>query len=147
MQKLFIAGNVGKDATLRRTQSGDAVLGFSVAVDNGKDQQGNRRESTWYDCSIWGKRAESLERHITKGLKLSLIGRPTARQNDGKVYLGMSVDDLTFMGGGNQGNQQGGYGGVQQQGGGYGGGGQPSNSGGGYDIDGDSIPFAACVLI
>lgn len=138
MQKLFIAGNVGKDATLRRTQSGDAILGFSVAVDNGKDKQGNRRDSTWYDCSIWGKRAESLERHITKGLKLSLIGRPTARHHDGKVYLGMSVDDLTFMGGGqSQGNQDSGYGG----------GGQPSNSGGGFDLDDDDIPFAACVLI
>ncbi len=129
MQKLFIAGNVGKDAVLRRTQSGDAILGFSVAVDNGKDKQGNRRDSTWYDCSIWGKRAESLERHITKGLKLSLIGRPTARYHDGKVYLGMSVDDLTFMGGGNQ--DSGGYGG---QSGGYQ---APASN----NIDDDEIPW------
>lgn len=137
MQKLFIAGNVGKDAVLRRTQSGDAVLGFSVAVDNGKDKQGNRRDSTWYDCSIWGKRAESLERHITKGLKLSLIGRPTVHQHEGKVYLGMSVDDLTFMGGGQ--SQGGGY--DSGSGGGYGSGGQPSSSGGGFDLDGDDVPF------
>ena len=133
MQKLFIAGNVGKYATLRRTQSGDPILSFSVAVDNGKDKQGNRRDSTWYDCAIFGKRAESLERHITKGLKLSLVGRPTARHHEGKVYLGMSVDDLTFQGGGNDSGTQGGYGG--QSGGGY----QapaPSNN-----IDDDEIPW------
>lgn len=99
MQRLIIAGNVGKDAELRRTQSGDAVLGFSLAVDNGKDKNGTRRESTWYDCSIWGKRGESIATHIHKGDKLTLIGRPTARAHDGKAYLGIVVDDLTFQGG------------------------------------------------
>ncbi len=99
MQILTIAGTVGKDAELRRTQNGDAVLGFSVAVDNGKDKNGNKRDATWFDCSIWGKRAESLERHITKGTRLTLTGRPTGREYQGKVYLGMSVNDLTFQGG------------------------------------------------
>lgn len=130
MQSLTIAGNVGKDAVLRRTQGGDAVLGFSLAVDTGKDRDGNKRPSVWYDCSIWGKRAESLERHISKGTKLVLRGRPTAREHDGKAYLGISVDDLTFMGGGNQdgGNQGGGY---DQAPSGYGAGG----------IDDSEIPF------
>jgi single-strand DNA-binding protein len=106
MQQLTIAGNVGKDAELRRTGNGDAVLGFSVAVDNGKDKNGNKRDSTWFDCSIWGKRAESLERYITKGTKVVLTGRPTAREHNGKAYLGISVNDLTFMGGNSQGEQR-----------------------------------------
>ena len=100
MEKLIIAGTVGKDAVLRNTQSGDSVLGFSLVVDQGKDKNGNKRDGKWFDCSIWGKRASALERHITKGSKLILIGRPTAREHNGKVYMGISVDDLTFMGGG-----------------------------------------------
>lgn len=135
MQSLTIAGNVGKDAILRRTQGGDAVLGFSLVVDNGKDRGGNRRDSTWYDCSIWGKRAESLERHITKGLKLVLRGRPTAREHEGKVYMGISVDDLTFMGGGGERQQGGGYD-QSPQDSGFGSGGRP-----GVDDLGDEIPF------
>ena len=94
MQRLFIAGNVGKDAELRHTQGGDAVLGFPIAVDNGKD-----KPATWYDATIWGKRASSLETHIKKGTKLALVGRPTVRVHNDKAYLGISVDDLTFMGG------------------------------------------------
>jgi single-stranded DNA-binding protein len=43
---LTIAGNIGKDAEVRRTQSGDPVAGFSVAVDNGKDTDGQRFAST-----------------------------------------------------------------------------------------------------
>ena len=99
MQSLTIAGNVGKDATHRTTQNGDSVLSFSLAVDNGKDKDGNRRDATWFDCSIWGKRADSLRNHIVKGTRLVLSGRPTARAHDGKAYLGISVNELTFMGG------------------------------------------------
>ena len=104
MQILIISGNVGKDAVLRNTPGGDSVLNFSLAVDNGKDSNGNKRDATWYDCSLWGKRANSLQNHITKGCKLSLSGRPTARAHEGKVYLGISVNELTFMGGGEKHN-------------------------------------------
>lgn len=100
MQVLSIAGNVGKDAVLRYTQGKDAVLGFSLAVDNGKDKAGQKREATWYDCSIWGERAKALESHIKKGSRLALSGRPTVRVHEGKAYLGLSVDQLSFMGGG-----------------------------------------------
>lgn len=100
MQILTIAGTVGKDAVLRTTQGSEPVLSFSLAVDNGKDAQGNKRDATWFDCSIWGKRATSLQNHIAKGSKLTLSGRPTARAHDGKAYLGLTVNELSFQGGG-----------------------------------------------
>ena len=100
MQILTIAGTVGKDAVLRTTQGGEPVLSFSLAVDNGKDANSNKRDATWFDCSIWGKRATSLQNHIAKGSKLTLSGRPTARAHDGKAYLGLTVNELSFQGGG-----------------------------------------------
>ena len=130
MQVLMIAGTVGKDAVLRKTTGGDDVLGFSLAVDNGKDKNGEKRDATWYDCAIWGKRAASLERHITKGSKLALTGRPSTRAHDGKAYLGINVSDLTFMGG-NASEKRGGGGGEA-----------PQQS---YDLDGD-IPFIRMAL-
>ena len=102
MELLIIAGTVGKDAELRRTSNGDAVLSFSVAVDQGKDKSGNRRDAKWYDASICGKRAESLQSYITKGSKLTLQGRPTAREHQGKVYMGIAVSELAFQGGSQQ---------------------------------------------
>lgn len=133
MQVLMIAGIVGKDAVLRHTNGGDDVLNFSIAVDNGKDKDGNKRDATWFDCSVWGKRASALERHITKGLRLAVSGRPSAREHDGKAYLGLTVNDLTFMGGnqsegGKERNESRGGGGSQQQ---------PRES---YDLN-DDIPF------
>ena len=129
MFNLTIAGNVGKDAQLRRTQSGEPVLGFSVAIDQGKDKNGNKRDSVWVSCSIWGKRAESLERYITKGTKIALSGRPGVDVYEGRGQLKLSVNELTFMGGGQEGGQRD-SGQSGQQGGGF----------GGSDMD-DEIPF------
>ena len=132
MQILTIAGTVGKDAVLRQAGTDD-VLSFSIAVDNGKDKNGEKRPATWFDCSLWGKRATSLQSHITKGSKLTLTGRPSARAHDGKAYLQLNVNELTFMGGGQRDSNDGGYG---DKSGGYDGYGQ-----GGQAMD-DSIPFA-----
>ena len=58
-----VIGRVGKDAVLRN--AGDSsVLGWSLAVDAG---YGERKVTTWVDCSLWGKRAESLADKIKKG--------------------------------------------------------------------------------
>lgn len=98
MQILTIAGNVGKDAKLNTLRDGEKVLNFSIAVDNGKDKDGKARPATWFDCALWGKRADALEQYILKGTKLAVSGRPSAREHEGKVYLGITVNELTFQG-------------------------------------------------
>lgn len=97
MQILTIAGNVGNVKDVHSVGD-DKVLNFSIAVDNGKDKNGEKRDPTWYDCALWGKRAESLAQYIEKGGKLAVSGRPGARAHDGKAYLSLTVDSLTFMG-------------------------------------------------
>lgn len=141
MQILTIAGNVGKDAKLNRPGSGDPVLNFSIAVDNGKDREGKARPATWFDCALWGKRAESLEQYITKGTKLTVSGRPSARAHEGKAYLGITVNELTFQGSSqNSGN-------GERSPSRDSGGASPSGgySGGGYSDDSD-IPFFPQVM-
>lgn len=102
MEITAIAGNIGRDPQLRNTQGGDQVLGFSVAVDQGKDRNGNKREAKWFDCSVWGKRATALEPYLRKGMKVSISGRVSARAHEGKAYLQIMVDQLTMMGDGGQ---------------------------------------------
>jgi len=132
MQKLTLAGTVGKDAVLRNA-SGEPVLGFSIAVNNGKDRSGNEIPSTWFDCSIWGKRAEAVARFITKGTKITVEGKLTTREHEGKTYLGCKVSDFTLQGGGQQSEAAPSSGGASQsQAGGY-------SAPGGMD---DDIPFA-----
>ena len=134
MQQLTIAGTITQAAEVRRTSGGKDVLSFSVAVSNGKDDQGNWRDSTFFDCSIWGKRAtDNVARILSKGTKVTVTGRPSAREHNGKAYLQCMVNDFTLQGGGEQRQER-------QQDSGYGAGGY----GGGYgsNIDDDEIPFA-----
>lgn len=127
MQIAHIAGNVGKDATLKNLQNGDKVLSFSVAVDNGRD-----KESTWYDCSLFGKRGEALGQYITKGSKVTVMGRLSVRVHEGKAYLQINVSEITLQGGNANGDRQESRPAASQsQGGGY-------SAPGGMD---DDVPF------
>lgn len=96
MQQLTIAGNVGNVQPVREVGS-DKVLNFSIAVDNGKDKNGEKRDPLWVRCSLWGKRAESLAPYIAKGSKLAVSGRPGVSVYEGKGSLELTVSELTFM--------------------------------------------------
>lgn len=95
MQVVTIAGNIGKDAETRRTQGGDAITGFSVAVSEGRN-----KPTTWWDCAIWGKRGESVAQYIRKGGKISLTGRFSTREHEGKTYLQVKVSEFALQGDG-----------------------------------------------
>lgn len=97
MKAICIAGRVGKDATLRRTQGGGPVLGFSVAVDDG---YGENKRTLWFDCSVWGKRAEALSQYLTKGTAVAVSGDLSTREHEGKTYLTVRVNEVTMQGGG-----------------------------------------------
>ena len=134
MKSITIAGNIGKDAVTRTTANGDKVTGWSVAVE---DRSGQEKRTLWMDCSLWGKRGESLAQYLTKGSKVAVSGELSTREHEGKTYLTIRAEQVTLLGGGERRDDQG-----QSQGGGYGAGGGP-NSGG--DME-DTIPFSPCVL-
>ena len=86
MNLLIITGNVVKEPELRYTQDQKAVLGFTLANNQGF---GDKKHTEYYDCSIWGKRAESLQPHITGGQSLTVQGehRTHKREHNGKDYF------------------------------------------------------------
>jgi single-strand DNA-binding protein len=94
MKQVFIAGGLTRDATLRRTQGGDPILGFSVGVSEGRD-----KPSTYFDCSLFGKRGEALEQYLKKGAKVTVIGDFSTREHEGKTYLQIRVSEVSLQGG------------------------------------------------
>lgn len=97
MKMIVIAGRIGKDAVLRTTQNGDSVLGFSVAVDDG---YGQNKRTMWFDCSVWGKRADALVQYLVKGTAVAVSGDLSTREHEGKTYLTIRVNEVTMQGGG-----------------------------------------------
>jgi single-strand DNA-binding protein len=117
MQFITIAGNVGKDAETKSTQSGN-VTEWSVGVSVGRD-----KETTWYRCSLWGVRGEKLAGYIRKGDKITVAGALAAGVYDGKPDMKINVSEVALQGGKREGGSGGG-------GGSYGG-----------SVDTDDVPF------
>lgn len=153
MQITYIAGNLGKDAELKTTQGGDSFCRFSVAVTTG---WGDKKATTWWDVTRWGKGADKLAGFLKKGTKVAVSGEISTREHEGKTYLQIRADHVTLQG------DAGGVGqrsdGDRQQssdrgngggGGSRGRGGSSGNQGGGFgggfgdDLD-DDVPFASC---
>lgn len=95
MKSITIAGRLTKDATTREAGS-DKVTGFSVAVD---DRSGKEKGTIFFDCSMWGKRGETLAQYLTKGSSVTVSGDLGTREYEGKTYLTVRVNDVTLQGG------------------------------------------------
>jgi len=103
MKSICIAGNVGKSAETRSTQNGDKVTSWTVAVE---DRQGQEKRTIWFDCTLWGKRGESLAQYITKGGKVAVSGELSTREYEGKTYLTIRAEQVTLLGGKPEGQRE-----------------------------------------
>lgn len=105
INKAIISGNLGKAAELRTSASGFAILTFSVAVnENRKNQQTGEWEkaTTWFDCVVFGKRAETLAPMLGKGAKVAIDGKMRLsdyqdRDGNKRKKLEIVVNELELM--------------------------------------------------
>lgn len=104
MITVTIAGRLGRDAEVR--QAGNSqVCSFSVAADTGF---GDRKQSHWFNCSIWGNQGVALCQYLKKGGQVTITGEFSEREHDGKFYKELRVNQIELQGGkqDNQSNQQ-----------------------------------------
>lgn len=98
MNSITVAGQLGRDAEVRYLPNGDAVANFSVA-----DSQGKDKTTIWWNCQLFGKRAESLSQYLLKGQSVTVSGNITQRtyQKDGvdKTAMEIRVSDVALQGG------------------------------------------------
>jgi single-strand DNA-binding protein len=99
MNVICIAGQLGKDAELKYTNSGDALAVFSVA-----DSQGKDKDTTWWNCTLYGKRAESLAQYLTKGQAVTVSGvvatnKFTDKNGVERIGYNVRVSDVALQGG------------------------------------------------
>lgn len=139
--KSLIAGRLTRDP---ETRSG--VCKFSVATGRKwKNKQGEMQERTdFIDCTAFGKTAEVIQQHFTKGKPIFIEGhlqldRWQDKQGQNRSKLGLIVDSFQFVGpkGGEQQQRQQ----QQRQQQSDGGWGQDDFGGGGGFGSGEEVPF------
>lgn len=67
-------GNLTADPEMRYTEGGTAVCTFSIAINNGKDKNGEERPPTYIDVQAWEKLAENCSEYLRKGKKAAVSG-------------------------------------------------------------------------
>lgn len=146
-----ISGNLTRSPELRSTTGGTSILSFGIAV-NERVKNGSTGEwedhPNFFDCVMFGKRADSLSRILDKGMKVAVSGRLrySSWEKDGQKRSKVEViaDEIDLMqrrdgAGDNRGSNPDNYSGGYQNG--------PQNgsrgSSGAYQTDtyDDDIPF------
>lgn len=94
MQTIVIAGNIGKNAEVRRTRDGDPICSFNVGVKQG---YGNDATTNWFRCSLWGLRGEKLAQYLLKGVKVAVAGELSVGEYEGKTQLNVRVSEVDLM--------------------------------------------------
>lgn len=69
-----IMGRLTKEPELRYTTTNKAVLACTVAVDRDYVKPGEERQADFIDVVAWGKTAEFVEKHFSKGQKIAIEG-------------------------------------------------------------------------
>lgn len=101
--KVILLGNLTRDPELRYTQGGQAIAKFGLAVNRTYTINGEKKEQTCFvDITAFGKQAEILSEHCTKGRPLFIEGRLefNAWEKDGQKQskLSVVVENFQFMG-------------------------------------------------
>ncbi len=99
MNIICVAGQLGKDAEVKYLANGDAVASFSVA-----DSQGKDKPTIWWNCSLYGKRGDSLSPYLKKGTAVTVTGQVTERDWTDKEgikrkSMDVRVNDVALQGG------------------------------------------------
>ena len=104
INRVNVSGNLTRDPELRATRGGTQVLSFGVAVN---DRRKNPQTGEWedypnfVDCTMFGKRAETVSRYLSKGSKVAIEGklRYSAWEKDGqrRSKLEIIVEDIEFI--------------------------------------------------
>ena len=134
MNKVILAGYVGKDPEVRRMESGAACAKFSLATNKSyRNGSGERETKTeWHNLIAWRQRAELCESYVRKGMWLMIEGELetyhyTDHENKKRYTTQIIIEKIEF-GPRNQQPQQGGLQPVT-----------PKNAV--IEEDGDDLPF------
>lgn len=72
-----IVGRLTRDSELRYTNNGTAVANLSIACNEAVKQQDGSwsDQGHFFDLTLWGKQAESVNQYLTKGRQVAIQGR------------------------------------------------------------------------
>ena len=93
---ITVTGNIGNDVGIAFTSGNKAYLKFSIANTPRikKDEVWQDGATTWFNCTIWGRDAETAIEHLRKGTRVIVTGRfagNTYTDKEGKERTSLDI--------------------------------------------------------
>lgn len=107
INKVILVGRISNDITVNKSQSGNSMCNFSIAVDRymGKDKE---KATDFIRCTAFGSTADILGKYAGKGKQVAIEGniKTGSYEKDGvKHYTqDVQVDKVELLGGKSDGN-------------------------------------------
>lgn len=105
-------GNLGSDSELKMSRGGTAILQFRMAcTERVKGKDGQWEDSTqWIPVVIFGARADGLSKILTKGARVTVVGRLQYRSYEDRDGNKRTVSEVVarevILGGSRQGGSR-----------------------------------------
>lgn len=103
MNNIMIIGRMVREPEVKYTASTQkAVCRFTLACDNGKDQNGNKKDADFIPCIAWDKKAETIGTYLKKGRMFAVKGKLQSgsyTDSNGEKHstLNVLVQEMQFL--------------------------------------------------
>ncbi len=87
LNSVTLMGRLTRDPEMKHTQSGIAVVSFTLAVDRDFKSSDGGKQTDFIDCTAWRNTAEFVSKYFTKGKMAAVSGKLQIREwtdKDGK---------------------------------------------------------------
>jgi len=89
LNSITLIGRVGQDPTVKVISDTAQVSNFSVAyTEKYKDQP----QTTWFNVQAWNSLSKIVQDQVKKGDLVTIIGKITSREADGKTYWTVTAE-------------------------------------------------------
>lgn len=100
--KAFLGGRMTANPELKQTQSGVAVLSFSIAVNRKYTPEGQQQQADFINCTAWRQTAEFISKYFRKGSSICVVGQIQTRswtddQGNKRYATEVLVDEVYFV--------------------------------------------------
>ncbi len=121
--RVILMGNLTRDPQVRYIPSGKAVTELGLAVNSvwfDKTTNQKKEEVTFVDVTVWGRQAEIAGEYLSKGRSVLIEGRlqldkwQDKETGQERQKLKVICENMTMVGGRNDGGQGGGGGSYQK---------------------------------
>lgn len=103
MNYCFFIGRLTKDVSeVKKTQNGHSMCHFTMAINNGRDKNGNELPPDFPQITLFGNLADVCARCLRKGSLVAVVGKyktASKKNADGSMsyYNNIQADEVKFL--------------------------------------------------